>query len=150
MRVRSFVFAVVMAGVAASVAVAAPPAGKGKPPTTGPGCKPRIMVVLQGALATTPGASATSISVTVTHANHHGLAFAKAAQPLTILVDAKTVVRRQGKKTLADLVAGDRVLVQARACKADLANNATPQLTASRIIAHPAKTQGAGGSDEKD
>jgi hypothetical protein len=59
------------------------------------------------------------------------------------------VVRRQGKKTLGDLAAGDRELVQARVCKADLAASATPQLTATRVIAHPAKTQG-GGSDEKN
>ena len=139
MRLRSFAFALVIAGSAVSVATAAPPAGKGKPPATGPGCRPRISVVLQGSLASTPGGSATSISVKVTHANHHGQAFAKAAQPLTILVDAKTKVRRQGKKTLGDLVSGDRVLVQARACKADLANGATPQLTATMIIAHPVK-----------
>jgi len=138
MRLRSIALALVAAGVAASIAVAAPPAGKGKPPTTGPGCKPRIMVVLKGTLASAPGAS--SISVNVTHANHHGLAFAKASQPLSILVDAKTVVRRQGKKTLADLVSGDRVLVQARACKADLQSTTAPQLTAVRVIAHPAKT----------
>src|SRR5690242_838583 len=63
MRLKWFAFALVTAGVAASVAVAAPPAGKGKPTTTGPGCKPRIMVVLKGTLAAAPGASATSISV---------------------------------------------------------------------------------------
>jgi hypothetical protein len=140
MRLRAFAFALVIAGSAASIAAASPPAGKGKPPATGPGCRPRITIVLQGSLASTPGASATSISVKVTHANHHGLAFAKGAQPLTILVDAKTMVRRQGKKTLGDLLSGDRVLVQARACRADLANSATPQLTATRVIAHPAKT----------
>jgi hypothetical protein len=157
MRLRSFVFALVVAGSAVSIATAAQPAGQGTPPSTGPGCRPRITVVLQGSLASTPGASATSISVNVAHSNHHGLAFAKTVQPLTILVDGNTMVRRQGKKTLGDLLSGDRVLVQARACKADLANNATPQLTATRIIAHPANTHGNGngnsngnGNDDKD
>lgn len=111
---------------------------KGKPPKTGVGCRPRVALVLKGTLATAPGGAGTSLSVNVTQGNHHAAAYAKAAQPTSILVDAKTVVRRQGKKTLADLVSGDRVLVQARACKADLAGGATPQLTATRIVAHPA------------
>ena len=53
--------------------------------------------------------------------------------------DADTKVRRQGKKTLADLVVGDRVLVQAKVCKADLAEGGMPALTAVRVVAHPAK-----------
>jgi len=139
MRLKSLVVTLLVAGATVSVALAAPPPGKGKPPATGPGCKPRVAVVLRGTLATAPG-SGGSFSLTVTHANHHGAAYAKAAQPVTILVDTKTVVRRQGKKTLAELVAGDRALVQARACKGDLLNGATPPLTAARIVAHPAKT----------
>ena len=35
--------------------------------------------------------------------------------------------------------AGDRVLVQARVCKTDLAQGAMPPLTATRVVAHPAK-----------
>jgi hypothetical protein len=67
---------------------------------------------------------------------------------LAIAVNADTKVRRQGKKTLADLKPEDRVLVQARVCKADLKDdNATPPaLTASKVIAHPAKA----AKDEKD
>jgi hypothetical protein len=45
-------------------------------------------------------------------------------------------------KAVADLVelgAGDRVLVQARVCKADLADDVVPALTAVRVVAHPAK-----------
>ena len=144
MKLRSLLFASALLGVCAavcvSVAVAAPTPGKGKPPTTGPNCRPRVALILKGTLARAPGASGTSLSLNVTHANHQAAAYAKASQPISILVDVKTVVRRQGKKTLADLVSGDRVLVQARACKADLANGATPSLTATRIIAHPAAT----------
>lgn len=57
---------------------------------------------------------------------------------MTVTVDEDTKVRRQGKKTLGDLLPGDRVLVQTRACKADLAEGAPPALTASRVVAHPA------------
>jgi hypothetical protein len=128
--------AVLVAGV--SVAAAQPPT-KGKPPTTGPGCKPQVMVVLKGTLVTAPGASGTSMTLTVTQANKHGQAYVKATQPVSVVVGTKTVVRREGKKTLGDLVSGDRVLVQARACLADLANGATPTLTAVRVVAHPAR-----------
>jgi hypothetical protein len=128
-----------IAGLAVSSAVAAPPAGKGKPPTTGPDCKPKIAVVLKGTLASTPGASATTLSVTVKSGNRWGRAYALATQPTSIGVEAKTKVRRQGKKTLADLLKDDVVLVQARMCKADLKDDATPALTASKVVAHPAK-----------
>jgi hypothetical protein len=40
------------------------------------------------------------------------------------------------------------VLVQARVCKADLANNATPTLTASKVIAKSATK--AKDDDEQD
>jgi hypothetical protein len=33
---------------------------------------------------------------------------------------------------------GDKLNIQARSCKADLANNAAPSLTATRVTAHPA------------
>ena len=43
---------------------------------------------------------------------------------------------------VADLKAGDRVLVQARVCKADLKDpTAKPTLTASKVIGHPAKAE---------
>ena len=157
MKLKSMLVALALAGAVVSGALAAPPPGKGKPsspgqsqqsattstaakgkpPKSGPGCRPRVALVLRGTLATAPGAG-TSFSLNVTRANHHAAAYAAASQPITILVDTQTVVRRQGKKTLADLVSGDRALVQARACKADLAGGATPPLTATRIVAHPA------------
>ena len=138
MRSKAVLATLIVAGLAASAAVAAPPPGKGKPPATGPGCKPSVTVVLKGSLAATPGASATSLSVTVKSANRHGRAYVTAAQPTAVLVNAGTKVRRQGKKTLGDLLMGDRVLVQAKVCKADLAQGATPALTAKRVVAHPA------------
>ena len=122
-----------VAAVTVSSAVAAPPEGKGKPPTTGAGCKPKIMVVLKGTLTAAP------LSVDVTKANRWGRAYVAGTASTSIAVDANTKVRRQGKKLIADLVVGDRVLVQARVCKADLKNDAMPALTASKVIAHPAK-----------
>jgi hypothetical protein len=140
MKIKLVLTGLAVAGLAVSSAVAAPPAGKGKPEKTGAGCKPKIAVVLKGTLASTPGPSAISLSVNVTSANHWGKAYVGGSAK-SIGVDPNTTkVRRQGKKTLGDLLKDDRVLVQARVCKADLANNATPPaLTASKVIAHPAK-----------
>ena len=138
MKIRTFLAGLAIAGLAVSSAVAAPPADKGKP-KTGPGCKPQITVVLKGTLASTPGASATTLSVTVKSGNRWGRAYVKAAQPTPIAVSEDTKVRRQGEKTLGALLQDDRVLVQARVCKEDLKEDKTPNLTASKVVAHPAK-----------
>ena len=136
MRAKAFMLALAVCALGVAGASAAPPPGKGKP-TTGVGCRPQVTVVLKGTLASPP--AATSIRVTVTHANKHGQAYAKAAQPTTVLVDPSTTkVRRQGATALATLLAGDRVLVQAKVCKAALSNGATPALTAMRVVAHTA------------
>jgi hypothetical protein len=135
MKPRALLATLVVAGVAASAVVGAPPPGKGKPPATGAGCKPTVTVVLKGALTSV---STTVLGVSVKQANRHGRAYVTAAQPTSVLVNTDTKVRRQGKKTLADLLAGDRVVVQARVCKKDLANGAAPALTAVRVVAHPA------------
>ena len=133
MKVKLMLVTLAAAGLSVSVAVAAPPPGKGKP-TTGAGCKPKVTVVLKGTLVT-PGV--TSLTVNVTSGNRWGRAYDEASH--SILVNPDTKVRRQGQKELGDLMAGDRVLVQARACKADLlAAGAPPVLTAVRVVAHPA------------
>lgn len=136
MKLRILLVAALSAGLAASAAVASPPPGKGKPSTTGEGCKPKVTVVLKG---TVTAASTSSLSMTVTRSNRWGRAYVTTTA--TVSVDGeKTKVRRKGNKTPAEgLVNGDRVLVQARVCKADLAEGATPDLTAARIVAHPAK-----------
>ena len=130
MKLRLLLVGLAVAMLSVSAAVAAPPPGKGKPPTTGEGCKPKVTVVLKGTLTAAP------LTVNVTKANRWGRAYVETST--SVAVDAKTKVRRQGKKTLADLVLGDRVLVQAKVCKADLAEGATPALTAARVVAHPA------------
>ena len=133
MRLQLLVVGLVGVVLAAPSAVAAPAAGKGKPPATGQGCKPRVTVVLKGTLTGAP------LSVDVTSGNRWGRAYVAGSAPMSIAVTADTKVRRQGKKLITDLVVGDRVLVQAKVCKADLANDAKPGLTASKVIAHPAK-----------
>lgn len=153
MKLKLVLTGLIVAAFGVSSAVAAPPADKGKPPTTGAGCKPKIAVVLKGTLAAAPSASA--ISVNVKSGNHWGAAYVKATQPTSINVDPNTKVRRQGQKSLGDLKSGDRVLVQARVCKADLANNATPKLTASKVIAQSATAandnkNAKDNKDEKD
>jgi hypothetical protein len=157
MKMKLLLVALLAVSVGMSAAVAAPPPGKGKPPAapnaqnkppkaptgkgkpkaTGEGCKPKVTVVLKGTLAATPGESPSALSVMVSHANRHGWAYV-GPTPTSVLVDEDTKVRREGKKALGDLLMNDRVLVQARACKADLAEGETPALTATRVVAHPA------------
>lgn len=138
MKMKFLIVALAIASLGVSAAVAAPPPGKGKPTTTGAGCKPKVTVVLKGTLAVEPVAPVATLSVNVTKANRHGRAYVSASA-VTVTVNADTKVRRQGEKRLADLEVGDRVLVQARVCKADLVEGATPPvLTASKVVAHPA------------
>lgn len=138
MRLKILVLALVTALVAVSAAVAKDHPGKGPKPKSGPGCKPAVTVMLAGTLAADvdPQDGDTSFVLTVKNSNRHGRAY-KAAGTATILVDAKTRVRRQGAKTLGALAPNDRVHVTAKACKANLKNGGTPDLTARKIGAHP-------------
>jgi hypothetical protein len=133
MKLRVLLVGLTAALLGVSAAVAAPPPGKGKPPATGEGCKPKVTVVLKGLLTGAP------LSVDVTSANRWGRAYVAGTASTSIAVNADTKVRRQGKKLITELVVGDRVLVQARVCKADLVEGAMPALTAVRVVAHPAK-----------
>lgn len=173
MRTAGVLMVVALIGASASLALASPPASKGKPsqpgavatdtgkpegnrkPRTGEGCTPRVKVILKGALVTPPGEAGTSLALKVTRANALGRAYVAGSQPVTVTVDTKTIFRRQGAKTAASLLAGDRVVVQARACKADLvvpAGTSTAPalsgvpLTAVRVVAHPAKAADDGDS----
>ena len=145
MKVKMIVLAIAAAALTASAALAAPPAthpGKGtKPTTTGTGCKPQVMVVLHGTVAAAPGATPVvpfNLMVNVSSANHQGKAFLKATQPLTVSVTSTTKISRQDTKALSSLLAGDKLTVKARTCKADLASGATPALTATSVNAHAA------------
>jgi hypothetical protein len=140
MKLKLLLAALAAAGLVVSSGVAAPPAGKGKPDTTGPNCKPKVTVVLKGTLTGAP------LSVDVKSSNRWGRAYVAGTASTSIAVDANTKVRRQGKKLITDLVVGDRVLVKARVCKEDLEDSAMPALTASKVVAHPAKAE----SEEDD
>ena len=137
MKLRTLFAALAAAAVAAAAATAAPPPGKGKPPTTGAGCKPAAAVILTGTLTSNGAAAPFTLSANVTHGNHFAAAYVKATQPVSISVTTTTKISRQGDHNPADLKTGDRINIQARACKADLANSATPTLTATRVTAHP-------------
>ena len=141
MKIKLILAGLAVASLAVSSAVAAPPEGKGKP-RTGEGCKPKVAVVLKGTLTS---AATTSLGMNVTGANRWGRAW-KTAGTASVTLDTKTKVRGGGMKSVADLLedlkAGDRVLVQARVCKDDLKDpTAKPELTASKVIGHPAKTE---------
>lgn len=153
MRLKALLIAAAAALLAVSVAVAAPPPGKGKPattpptgkgkpvgkgkPTTGPGCKPQVTVVLKGAVT---GVSGTTLTMSVTHGNRWARPWVTAGTATVTVDPLLTKVRRNGHKALTDLTSTDRLLVQARACKADLMQAVLPTLSALRVVAHPAKT----------
>ena len=137
MRLKILVLALVSATVAVSAAVAKDHPGKGPKPNHG--CKPAVTVMLAGTLTADvdPQDGDTSFVLTVKHSNRHGRAY-KATGTATILVDAKTRVRREGAKTLGALAPNDRVHVTAKACKADLKDGGLPDLTARQVGSHPA------------
>ncbi len=134
---RTLLATAVIAALSVPVAFAAP--GKGKPPPTGPGCKPMVTVMLKGALTSDPGVGATSFTMNVTGANKHGMSLKGLG--VTITVDAKTKIRRQGAKTVDALAANDRAVVQLRRCKGDLPLSAATvdDVAASRVTAQAPK-----------
>jgi hypothetical protein len=144
MRLHKLVtVALATAALSASSATADP--GHGKP--NGPNaqkCKP-ANVKLMGVLTSDPGSTDTSFTMTVLKSNHAGKAY-KLAGSATIDVDQKTRVLRHApgvhgnKATTGDLALGDYAKVRAKVCKANLADGATPDLTARKIDAHAPKT----------
>jgi len=138
MKSRLLVSAALAAVLMTVVVVSAP--AKGKPPTTGAGCKPEISVILKGKLAADAGAAPTALSVTVTGGGHFSHAYKVGTNPVSVAVTSTTKVHRGASTTWADLKLGDRVNIQARACEADLAAGKTPSLTATRVTASAAKS----------
>jgi len=139
---RALTVGVAALAVTTSVALAAP---QTKPPKAGVGCKPQVTVVLTGTIPAAPGSGASlpfALAFTTKHSNRFGRSYVKATQPVTVQVTDEAKIRRHGAKgldALRAMLAGDRVLVTARACGADLANSAAPALTATRVVAHPGK-----------
>lgn len=143
MKVKLVLASFAAAGLAVSAAVASPPEGKGNP-KTGEGCKPRISVILKGALT----GAGSPLTVKVTSANKWGKPYVGGADK-SVATSSDTKVRGQGMKKLGELKSGFRVLIQARVCKADLANGATPALTARKVIAHDPSKADKDDNDDK-
>ena len=117
--------------LAVPVALGAPPPGKGKPPPTGPGCKPKVSVILRGTLTSDPEfVGAGTFTMNTTGANKQGQNLVGNGDE-TIAVGANTKIRRQGAKLVAALESGDRAVVHLRVCKADL------PLDAAELLATP-------------
>ena len=135
-------FKLLIVALVAALAVVSGAAGKGKPPKSDHGCKPAVMVMLAGVLAADvdPADGDTSFTMVVKHSNRFGHAW-KLAGSATVNVDQNTKIRRKGAHNLGALAPNDRLLVSAKACKADLANGGMPDLTARKIAAHPARSQ---------
>ena len=131
--------AALVGALAVPVALAAPPPGKGKPSPAGPGCKPNVTVMLRGTLTSDPGVGATSFTMNATGTNAHGKSLKGLG--VTITIDAKTKIRRQGAKKVEALASGDRANIELRRCKADLPLSVTTvdDVAASRVTAQAPK-----------
>jgi hypothetical protein len=75
----------------------------------------------------------------VSGANQHGQSLK--GLDVTVALDAKTKIRRQGAKTVESLALNDRANVQLRRCKADLPLSAdtVDDVPATRVSAQAAK-----------
>ena len=135
--------AVALSTAALAVSSATADPGHGKPGPNAQTCKP-ANVKLMGVLTSDPGSTDTSFTMTVLKANHAGKAY-KVAGSATVDVDQKTRIHRHApgvhgnKAAVGDLALGDYAKVRAKVCKTDLADNATPDLTAGKIDAHAPK-----------
>lgn len=127
--------------------------GHGKKPAAGEkhgkGHKPKARALnVKGTVA---AVGEGTIDVLVTGANHHG----KALRGQTVTVDvaaARIVVRDvngDGEGDLADVAAGDRVLVQSRIAKGSAPDPAQP-LVAKRVVDKGAPHVTGDDSDESD
>ena len=102
-------------------------------------CKPNVSVMLKGTLASDPAAGATSLMMSITGSNAHGKSLKGLG--VTIALDSKTKVRRQGAKTVESLAMDDGASVQIRRCKADLPLSAASvdDVAAARVTAQASK-----------
>jgi hypothetical protein len=116
-------------------------------------CRP-APVMLAGILANDPAAGDTSLQLDVKHANKLGRLYRKAGNPVSMNVDAKTRYRRNGEASTLDALAqGDRALVFAKACRADVRKaikdgSALPALTARAVLAKAPKAESSGTQSE--
>jgi hypothetical protein len=138
--------AVVAAGLLASPAALA----TGKPPSTGAGCKPAVMVVVKGTAAA--DAAASSLSLTVTGGNHWArLMLGTTGTATTVNTGQNTKVDVGGKASvLTSIKKGDNVLVQYRTCKADLTGKSGQTATTFVGSLTPRKVIDLGTGSESD
>jgi hypothetical protein len=143
MRGKALAATVAAGGFAwSALAFAAPPPGKGKPPATGAGCRPQVMLVVKGTAVA--DATVSALSLTVSGGNHVArVLFANDASTLVTVTTTATTKVRNGaahSTSLASIKKGDRVLVQYRLCKSDLKNAAsTPAAFAGFLAGQPAR-----------
>jgi hypothetical protein len=97
-----------------------------------------VTVIVKGKLTSDPAEGATSFTMDVMGANKHGQSLKGLG--VTVSVDLKTKIRRQGAKKIEALASGDRAVVQIRRCKADLPLTAdsVDDVAASRVTAQQA------------
>lgn len=132
MKLNATAAAVAAMLLTAAAATAAPPEGKGKSQAAA-SCKANVAVVVRGTLAADGAAAPSTLSLTVTGGNNRGKVYAKAAQPTPVALTATTKVVKgtDGAKAKAEsLKSGDKVNVQAKACKNAAAGS---PLTATRV-----------------
>jgi hypothetical protein len=170
MKIKTLLAALLIAAVTASAALAKPPE-KGEPGQRGEHGKPaktengghgnksaaaacagkRSKLEFSGTIASV---GADSVALDVKKANGHARQL-KGTQ-VTVQVDDKTTIRRNGHAKLADLKAGDRAHVHAWACRtadtttapaAGSTAPAAPKIVAVKIDAHPAKAAESGDDD---
>jgi hypothetical protein len=149
MKLKAIALALFVAGAGASYALAGN--GHGQDGTTGSTsstehhgngnsqtCRPQVAFVLNGTFVSA-AADGSSLTMNVTHANHHAKAL---GNPATVMVGPDTTVRENGKAVkVTDLKVGERLNVMARGCK-NPAAGAAPTLVAKRVVAHPASSGG--------
>ena len=149
MKFRVALVTVIVAGLTASLAVAAPAKSPKKPAgtdttattTTTTGnteqrvCRPRFAQILRGTLVSVAN-DQLSLTFTVAQSNWHARLYK--GQTVTIQVNANTRIWRLGQKvTLGELTLGDRLMVQTRFCK--VGTDVSAPLIAARVTARPAK-----------
>ncbi|HXH96021.1 MAG TPA: hypothetical protein VNH40_02330 [Gaiellaceae bacterium] len=166
MKLKALVALVVLGLAGASLAYAAPQAvskkpnpqtstgtttnennGK-KPKTTGENCKPKVVVILKGTYDGIGTVTVNNVEMTylAVHVNG-GNRFAKPYRfkvtntDTNVYVDSSTKYKGPGHHAVGDLKVGDRLVIRAPVCKADVKGDKTPDLTAKRVLAHTPKSQ---------
>ncbi len=151
MKFRVALAAVLVAGLTASFAVAAPAKTSKKPTGTTATttttttttkktnkrvvCRPNVALILKGKLVSIAD-DQLSFTMDVKQTNKHARSYK--GKTVTVQVNAKTKIMRLGKRVaLGALIIGDRLDVQARVCKKSTGETAPP--LAVRVVAKPAK-----------